>query len=123
MNMKCPKIVWGAKDGDHLDLDAIRKPGQPSIAEIIKASQPKQSDPYLVIERSLRIANGIAESILRLHPHQVRAKSALVAAMLRQYENILRAERQIEIERHDTALRYIDVQAHELKFISELVHN
>jgi len=37
--------------------------------------------------------------------------------MLRQYENILRAERQIEIERHDTALRDIDVQANELKLL------
>lgn len=39
--MKFPKIAWGAKDGDHLDLDAIRKPGQPSVAEIIKAREPK----------------------------------------------------------------------------------
>jgi len=119
--MKCPKIVWGAKDGDHLDLDAIRKPGQPSIDEILKAGQPKQSDPRAIIERSLRIANGIAESLLRLRPHQVAAKPALVAAMLRQYENILKAQRQIEIERHDRTIQDIDSQLNELKLLGDLI--
>lgn len=104
-----------------LDLDAICKPGQPSVGEILKAGQPKQSDPRAIIERSLHLAAGLAESLHRLRPHQVAAKSALVAAMLRQYENILRAQRQIKIERHNRTIQEIDSQLNELKLLGDLI--
>lgn len=121
MNMKCPKIVWGAKDGDHLDLDAIRKPGQSCIDEILKAREPKsEAAPSPEYVEHL-VGNLMSLYQLLRDARDATARRDLLKATIELSQRILAARRQIEIERHDRTIQDIDRQVSELKLIGDLV--
>lgn len=119
--MKCPKIVWGAKDGDHLDLDAIRKPGQPSIDEILKARQPKPEAAASPSYVEHLVGNLMSlYQLLRETRDATERRNSLKAAV-RLSQRILAARRQIEIERHNRTIQDIDAQVNELKLMGNLI--
>ena len=120
--MMFPKIVWGAKDGDHLDLDAIRKSGQPTIDEILKARQPEPEAaacPAGYAEHLVGNLKALYE-LIRVTRDAIARHNSLKAA-LDLSQRILAARRQVEIERHDRTIRDIDRQVSELKLLGDLI--
>ena len=119
--MKFPKIAWGAKDGDHLDLDAIRKPGQPTIDEIIKARAPKAEAAASPDYVAHLVGNLMAlYELIRVTNDAVARRNSLKSA-IDLSQRILAVRRQIEIERHDQTIRDIDMQVNELKLLGDLI--
>lgn len=119
--MKCPKIVWGAKDGDHLDLDAIRKPGQPTIDEIIKVRQPEPEAAASPDYVEHLVGNLMSLYALLRDTRDATARHSSLRAAIDLSQRILAARRQIEIERHDQTIRDIDMQVNELKLLGNLI--
>lgn len=106
----------------NLDLDAIRKPGQPSIDEILKARQPKVKaamSPADYAEHLLGNLMSLYELLRGTRDATARRDSLKAAIDLSQ--RILAARRQIEIERHNRAIQDIDMQANELKLLGDLI--
>ena len=119
--MKCPKIVWGAKDGDHLDLDAIRKPGQPTIDEIIKVRQPEPEAAASPDYVQHLVGNLMSlYALLRVTRDATARRNSLKSA-IDLSQRILAVRRQVEIERHDRTIQDIDMQANELKLLGDLI--
>lgn len=119
--MKCPKSVWGAKDGDHLDLDAIRVPGAPSIDAILKARQPKAKAAASPSYVEHLIGNLMSLYQLLRDTRDATARRDSLKAAIDLSQRILAARRQIEIERHNRTIQDIDVQANELKLLGNLI--
>ena len=116
-----PKIVWGAKDGDTLDLDAIRKPGQPTIDEVLKARQPKTEVAASPDYVQHLVGNLMSLYQLLRDTRDATARRNSLKSAIDLSQRILAVRRQIEIERHDQTIRDIDRQVNELKLLGNLI--
>lgn len=115
-----PNVQWDRYAT--LDLDAIRKPGQPSVAEIIKARQPKAEAaacPAGYAEHLVGNLKALYE-LIRVTRDAIARHNSLKAA-IDLSQRILAVRRQIEIERHDQTIRDIDRQVNELKLLGNLI--
>ncbi|MER2514174.1 MAG: hypothetical protein ABTQ25_17450 [Nitrosomonas ureae] len=121
--MKRPSIVcgWGGKDGDHLDLDAIRKPGQPTIDEIIRARAPKAEVAASPDYVKHLVGNLMALYELIRVTRDATARHSSLKAAIDLSQRILAVRRQVEIERHDQTILDIDRQVNELQLIGNLI--
>lgn len=117
-----PNVEWGARNGDHLDLDAHRKPGQPSIEEILKARQLKAEAAVSAAGYVEHLVGNLLSlyQLLRDTRDAIERRNLLKTAV-RLSQRILVARRQIEIERHNRTIQDIDVQANELKLLGNLI--
>lgn len=106
----------------NLNLDLIRKPGQPSIDEILKARQPKAKAAMSPADYAEHLQSNLLSlyQLLRGTRDATTRRDSLKAA-IDLSQRILAARRQIEIERHNRAIQDIDMQANELKLLGNLI--
>ena len=106
----------------NLDLDAIRKPGQPSVDEILKARQPKAKDVMSPADYAEHLQSNLLSlyQLLRGTRDATTRRDSLKAA-IDLSQRILAARRQVEIERHDRTIRDIDRQVSELRLLGNLI--
>jgi len=125
--MILPKITLGVgKNGDYLDLDAIRVPGSPSIEELLRRAESKAERPapqavpaFVRLERMLGSLIAIFEAAAEAADEDV--KSDLLRAALHKAGLILQVQREIEIDRHNATIQDINAELEELNALAELV--
>ena len=106
----------------NLDLDAIRKPGQPSVDEILKARQPEPKAAMSPADYADHLLSNLMSlyQLLRDTRDATARRDSLKAA-IDLSQRILAARREIEIERHDRTIQDIDSQLNELKLLGDLI--
>ena len=105
----------------NLDLDAIRKPDQPSVGEILKARQPKPKAAASPSYVEHLVGNLMSAYQLLRDTRDATARRDSLKAAIDLSQRILAARREIEIERHNRTIQDIDVQANELKLLANLI--
>lgn len=105
----------------NLDLDAIRKPDQPSVGEILKARQPKPKAAASPSYVEHLVGNLMSAYQLLRDTRDATARRDSLKAAIDLSQRILAARREIEIERHDRTIQDIDSQLNELKLLGDLI--
>lgn len=118
-----PKVTLGVgKNGDYLDLDAIRVPGSPSIEELLRRAErpaPQVVPAFVRLDRMVGSLIAIYEAAAEAADEDV--KSDLLRAALHKAGLILQVQREIEIDRHNATIQDINAELDELKSLAEVL--